>query len=374
MLSNNPDQPRFKRLQSFGWKSESPALIDVKLIKGTIFKMLEKPEIEENQIITCLQSDYGLIVAELTFLPLGADQNTAVFRIAGRDNHTYFLKLRKEDFNEASVTIPYFLSQSGMRQVVPPIATQNGNLWSAIKPLNAILYPFIEGQHGFESKLSKAQWIEFGAALKQFHTTNFPPGLTDAIPQENFSSHWRDNVKKFYERFGTETIFDPAAVELASFMESRESETLDLINRTEQYANFLKNHPLPFILCHADIHGWNLLIDDQGELYIVDWDTLVFAPKERDLMFIGSGPGDSGYTPQEEEAMFYQGYGPTALNQTALTYYRYERIIEDLAVYCDQIFNSDQGGKDRQAAVENVKSNYRQKGTIEKAMQADKGS
>ena len=133
----------------------------------------------------------------------------------------------------------------------------------------------------------------------------------------------------------------------------------------------LKNQPPPFILCHADIHGWNLLIDKKGALYIVDWDTLLFAPKERDLMFIGSGPGNSGYTPQEEEAMFYQGYGQTEVNQIAMAYFRYERIIEDLAVYCNQIFLSDQGGKDRQTAVANLISNYLPNGSIEKAVLAD---
>jgi len=64
-----------------------------------------------------------------------------------------------------------------------------------------------------------------------------------------------------------------------------------------------------FILCHADIHAWNLLIDVNGRLYIVDWDTLIFAPKERDLMFVGAGLGGNGHSLQEEETLFYQGYG-----------------------------------------------------------------
>ena len=105
---------------------------------------------------------------------------------------------------------------------------------------------------------------------------------------------------------------------------------------------------------------------------MVDWDTLIFAPKERDLMFIGCGLGDSGYTPQEEETMFYQGYGQTNINQFAIAYYRCERIIEDIAVYCEQIFLSDEGGEDRKESLENVKSNFLPNGTIEMAYQSDK--
>lgn len=336
--------------------------------------MLEKPDIDKNRIITCLEGDYGLRVVELTFLPLGADQNTAVYRVTGRDKNTFFLKLRKDDFNEASVTVPYFLSQSGMEQVIPPLPAHSGKLWAALNPFKVILYPFIEGHHGFESRLSKAQWTEFGKALKQFHSTAFPSGLTANIPQENFSPRWCDTVKAFYKRFKKKTFIDPAAAELADFLISKKHTTMDLINRAERNARQLKEQEMKFILCHADIHGWNLLIDKNGSLYLVDWDTLLFAPKERDLMFIGSGPGDSGYTPQEEEDMFYQGYGQTDINQIAMAYYRYERIIEDLAVYCNQIFLSGLGGQDRTAAVENVKSNYYPNGTIEKALLADKGS
>ncbi len=152
-------------------------------------------------------------------------------------------------------------------------------------------------------------------------------------------------------------------------MKTKKDETLELIKQTEQFAQMLLNQLPEFILCHADIHGWNLLIDNNEALYMVDWDTLIFAPKERDLMFIGSGLGDSGYTPQEEKAMFYQGYGQTNINQIAIAYYRCERIIEDIAVYCEQILLSDEGGEDRKASLENVKSNFLPNGTIEVAYQ-----
>ena len=41
-------------------------------------------------------------------------------------------------------------------------------------------------------------------------------------------------------------------------------------------------------------------IGTNGALYIVDWDELIMAPKERDLMYIGGGLMSSGLTPQGE--------------------------------------------------------------------------
>ena len=334
--------------------------------------MLEKPELKDEKIINCLRNDFGLSVEKLSFLPLGADLNTAVYRVVTNDKTAYFVKLRKGDFNEASVTIPNFLSDLGIKQIIPSLTTQTGQLWANLNSFKVILYPFVEGHNGFEKKLSNKQWIEFGTALKRFHISNISSAITNGIQKDDFSSQWRDTVKMFLERIEKETFDEPVAIELADFLKTKKDETLKLIKRTEQFAQMLLEQLPEFILCHADIHGWNLLIDNNETLYMVDWDTLIFAPKERDLMFIGCGLGDSGYTPQEEETMFYQGYGQTNINQFAIAYYRCERIIEDIAVYCEQIFLSDEGGEDRKESLENVKSNFLPNGTIEMAYQSDK--
>lgn len=334
--------------------------------------MLEKPELKDEEIINCLRNEFGLIVEKLSFLPIGADLNTAVYRAVTIDKIAYYVKLRKGDFNEASVTVPNFLGNLGIKQIIPSLTTQTGQLWANLHSFKVILYPFVEGNNGFEKKLSKRQWVEFGAALKQFHSSTIPSEITKGIQKDNFSPQWRDTVKMFFERFEKETFKEPVAIELADFLKSKKVETLELIKQTEQLAKMLLDKLPEFILCHADIHGWNLLIDNNGALYMVDWDTLLFAPKERDLMFIGGGLSDSGYTPQEEETMFYQGYGQTNTNQIAIAYYRCERIIEDIAVYCEQIFLSEEGGEDRKESLENVKSNFLPNGTIEMAYQSHK--
>ena len=336
--------------------------------------MLEKPELKDEEIIICLREEFGLSVEIISFLPLGADLNTAVYRVVTNDGTVYFVKLRRGDLNEASILVPEYLSDQGFKWVIPSFRTQTGQLWANIAHFKVILYPFMEGHDAFEEHLSHRQWVEFGRALKRFHSAAIPMEITGNIQRENFSSQWRDKVKAFLDTIEKKKFDERIAAELAIFLKNKKMETLKLVERADCFARKLEQQLPEFILCHADIHGWNLLIDSNGELFMVDWDTLIFAPKERDLMFIGCGLGDSGYTPGEEETMFYQGYGTTKINQNAIAYYRYERIIEDIAIYCEQIFLSDQGGEDRNQALIYLKSNYLPNGMIERAYASDKAA
>lgn len=329
--------------------------------------MLIKPNLKDEEIIACLRDAYGLTVDKVTFLPLGADFNTAVYRVTATDGADYFLKLRSGKFLEASVSVPKHLADIGIKQVIPPILTKLGQLYSGLGSFKAILYPYVEGHNGIEAKLSEDQWAQFGTTIKRLHSTDIRSSITNGVPRETFSSKWRETVKSFLGRIENEVFEEPVAIKMALFLKSKSSEILKLVERAENLAITIQKQPLDYILCHADMHGWNLMIDKEGALYIVDWDTLIFAPKKRDLMFIGAGIWDSGLTAAEEESLFYQGYTQTKINQDAIAYYRFERIIQDIGDYCEYIFLSDEGGDDRMQCFEHLQPVFLPNGAIERA-------
>lgn len=344
--------------------------------------MLEKPDLQDELIISCLRDEYGLHAAQVAFLPLGADLNAAAYRIVADDETPYFLKLRQGVFDEISVVLPKFLSDQSIAQIIPPLATKTGQLWASLDACKLILYPFVEGRNGYEVDLSDRHWSDFGTALKSIHTAEVPPALIRRIQQETYSPQWRDIVKTFLERIEGDVFDDPVAVKLAAFLQAKRDEILDLVGHVERLAQALQAETLrpqspdrprssEFILCHSDLHAGNVLIDANDAFYIVDWDNPILAPKECDLMFIGGGQGFAGHTPQEEETLFYRGYGQTQIDPIALAYYRYERIIEDIAVYCEQLFLTNEGGEDREQSLQYLKSNFLPNGTIEIAYQSE---
>ena len=333
--------------------------------------MLEIPDLQDEKIIACLLDKYGLDVIQIAFLPLGADQNTAVYRVVTEDETPYFLKLRRGVFEETSVALPKFLSEQGIEQIIAPLATRTAQLWASLDTFKAILYPFVEDHNGFEVNLSEHHWRDFGTALKRIHTTIVPPALIRHIRRETYSPQWRQLVKSFLERVENDTFDDHVAEKLAAFLTARRDEILHLVKRAERLAQTLQAQSMEFVLCHSDIHAGNILIDTNDAFYIVDWDEPILAPKERDLMFIGGGQGFKGHTTQEEETLFYRGYGQTQIDPVALAYYRYERIIVDIAEFCKQIFLTNEGGQDREQSFKYLTSNFLPNGTIEIAYQSD---
>ena len=220
-----------------------------------------------------------------------------------------------------------------------------------------IVFPFVAGENGFTAPLSDRQWIDLGAALRGIHATVVPPSIGASIPHERYSPYWRDLVRMFQARVEEQTFPEPVAAQLAAFMRDKRDEISRIVTRAESLGVALQAQPPGHVLCHADIHGGNVLLGPDGALSIVDWDTLIFAPKERDLMFVGGGIG-AGWNSAREDVLFYRGYGPVEIDLVALAYYRYERIVEDFAAYGEQLLLTDEGGADREAALGYFRSQF----------------
>jgi len=103
--------------------------------------MLEKPDLQDEKIIACLRDEYGLNVVQAAFLPLGADRNTAVYRVVTDNATPYFVKLRRGVFDETTVVVPKLLHDQGIMQIIAPLSTRSRQLWTRLGSFNLTLYP-----------------------------------------------------------------------------------------------------------------------------------------------------------------------------------------------------------------------------------------
>ena len=334
--------------------------------------MLEKPDIQDETILACLEAEYGLRVTRFEFLPLGQDRSTAVYRAVAEDETATFCKLKFGAFDEVSVELPKFLSEQGIAQIIPPLVTRSGRLWAEMGETRLVLYPFVEGKDGYEAALSERQWADFGAAMKQIHSTALPAQLSRKIQKENYSPEWRERCRDIIQRLDDETLDVPGAAELAAFLNSKRETILDLAARAEQLANAAGSRPTEFVLCHSDIHPGNLFLTADDRLYIVDWDYPTLSLKERDLMYIGDGQGFICPSPQEEERLFARGYGDMQIDPIGLAYYRYQRNVVDISVECERLFSSTFGDQDRKQSFEILQWYFKPGCAVELAYQSDR--
>lgn len=328
--------------------------------------MLEKPDIPDERILTGLRAAYGLAPAELTFLPLGADVNTAVYRAASGDGPAYFVKLRRGGFRAITVSLPAFLKAQGITAVIAPLPTLNGRCWAPLGQYRMILYPYIEGKNGYEVELSPRNWQEFGAALRALHAIRLPARLRRAIPCETFSNDYRELVTSLLAQAAQTTFIEPCAAQMAALLRQHQHTIRQLVARAGRLAQELQARPLELVPCHADIHAGNLLIGSDSSLYIVDWDGPRLAPREHDLTLIG---GCRLWNDPRQIAWFNQGYACANIDRTALAYYRSERVIMDLAEFGRQLLFSDSGGADREQALVYFAGNFLPGAEIELANQ-----
>ncbi|HUE75957.1 MAG TPA: aminoglycoside phosphotransferase family protein, partial [Chloroflexota bacterium] len=206
--------------------------------------MLTKPAISDENIIACLRDSFGLPISQVTFLPIGADLNSAVYRLTANDGTSYFLKLRRGDFDEMAVAVPAFLHAQGIRRVTAPIGAKTHELSVHAHEFDWIVFPFFEGKNGFEVALSPAQWIALGESLRAVHTTRLPAELVERVPREDFSPRWHQIVRVFHDQVDHRASDDPIAARLGVFWTTKRDEIQRIVERAEHLAQALRRRAL----------------------------------------------------------------------------------------------------------------------------------
>jgi spectinomycin phosphotransferase len=333
--------------------------------------MIEKPDLSDENIRAGLSEGYGLAVQSLAFLPIGNDSSAWAYyiRTAQAD---YFLKLRRGAVYEPGLLVPRFLREQGIEAVVAPLPARSGRLWHPAGKYHLILYPFLEGRSGMDAGLSAPQWRAFGALLRRIHETRPPESLLAHLPRESFRPWWAPAVRRLQQIVAAGAFIHPLERELAAFWQPRTREIERITMRAEELGRMAQEMQLAPVLCHADIHTANLLVDSDGRLAIVDWDQVLLAPVERDLMFVTGAEG-APPAPGSEEDLFFSGYGPVLARALPLAYYRYEWVVQEIGDYGERVFlHPNLGEETRREAVREFIQLFAAGNVVEGAYAAEK--
>ncbi|GAA1156996.1 hypothetical protein GCM10009630_63810 [Kribbella jejuensis] len=272
-----------------------------------------------------LLADFGLEVVELTPVAFGADVAAQVWKAATATN-VYAVKWSGAGTNTGHQVAAY-LADCGLPGVPELIRTVEGGLWSVHAKKRLTVTPWIDGPRAAETGLTDEQWTEYGVLLRRVHDAEPPPRLRDALPKH---SHIDARTPALAEEVRTrlETPEGDVEEELAAVWTQYDGILDDLLN------NRPPEPTGPRVVCHGDPHLGNVLVGKH--LHLIDWDDVIYAPREQDLMFMLGGMGDVGPTTQAQFEAFLTGYGPHVLDEEAVHYYRHVRAFEDVIGWSHQ--------------------------------------
>lgn len=203
-----------------------------------------------------------------------------------------------------------------------PIPTCRGDYFVCQADVIVVLFNFISGQAiGYANPYTAEEARQLRVLLADLHGAD--PALFDALcPKETFSLDWCAQLAALLQN-QTPALPDAFRRLLLPY----HSVILDKIHQTQALAHQLIQAPPPYVLCHTDIHGGNLMRDTQGKLYLVDWENILLAPREADLFAFCQQPALQDLTADA--------------HPIALLFYILRRDLEDIHEFLSSLLERD---------------------------------
>ena len=304
--------------------------------------MREKPDIPEELLRATLQDRYDLVPVTLEFLPVGLDYHAGVYRVVSEQGSAYLLKATSRPLYEPRYLVPRYLNDQGITSVVAPLPTKNGGLWAKLANWTVIIYPYIEGNSSYTG-MTNRHWRTLGTIFKQIHSVPVPAKGFELLRRETFDP---TEYVRWIHTFETQFLHseDGGSISeraLRADWLAHQSTITRAVSSLQKLAGALQKESGPYVICHADLHVRNLIRDHAGHVFVIDWDDVMLAPKERDFIFIREPQADA----------FWQGYGQPEIDWVALTYYRWERTVQDVIACAEDMFFKDDLGEETRADI-----------------------
>ena len=328
--------------------------------------MLEPPGIAVADLIERARARFAIPVNGATFLPVGNDSAAWAFRLTGGEG-AWFLKVLARPVHVASLEVPRHLAAQGVGHLLAPIPTTTGDSFDEGEPYSFILYPFVEGESGGDVGLTTAQQTELGRVVRRVHGFQAPAHLARSMRRERFVPPGVEGARRIGGEVRSASLGDPFQRSMATFWLRHRREIERIVERAEALAVEARTRAWDPVICHADIHAWNVLVERSGEFVVVDWDETLLAPRERDLMFVDGGVGGL----RNDGRAFFAGYGPVEVDPVVMAYYRFDWVVQELASYGDRILMPGVGDATRAEAVDFLVSLFEPGNVVEAAHRAE---
>ncbi|HZC41497.1 MAG TPA: phosphotransferase [Streptosporangiaceae bacterium] len=290
--------------------------------------MLAPPaDLPEAALMAALERSWGITAASIGYRPLGWGSHH--WEVAGQDGSRWFVTADELETKRwaasdtpaaafarlrAALATARELRDCGRSFVVAPVPAGDGEPLARLGARFAVaVYPFIEGRSfgwgEFSSPEHRSSVLHMLVAVHTAPAAAARHGLADDFTLQcraelesacapggettdpgNAGPETTDPGNAGPENAGGEAAGGPYARPVAALIRQHAAPLLDLLARYDSLVALARSRPGRAVLTHGEPHPGNTMLTGDGWL-LIDWDTVLLAPPERDLWSLDPGDG-----------------------------------------------------------------------------------
>lgn len=320
--------------------------------------MLTEPgDIDRAELKAVLERHWGLHGPALEYLPVGfgshhwraldsrgalrfvsVDDLKAGFQ-AGPDTDSAFAALDRA-FRTAAV----LRHEAELEFVVAPLLDGEGQVIRRVSDRYAVtVSPFVEGETStwgpYESVADRRR---MGGVLARLHAA------TERIPadlprREDLELPARAALAEALLELNRRWTSGPLAEPARRLLEASAREVEALLHEYDELAARVREHTDRWVVTHGEPHRANVIRGPDGGVHLVDWDTTLIAPRERDLHFV-----------LDRDLTGWDEYGAASLDREAMQLYEHWWVLADISVPIHLFRGPHEQTEDTAAWLENL--------------------
>jgi spectinomycin phosphotransferase/16S rRNA (guanine(1405)-N(7))-methyltransferase len=293
-------------------------------------------DLTEQKLLGALRAGWDIAVDSVDYVALGWGSHHWAARGSG-DTRWFVtvdeLDLRRVGTDEpvaaafdrlaAALTTARVLHESGATWVVAPLRARSGEALVFLEPrFSVAVFPYVDGERyswgDFETPEHRCGVLDLVVAL---HTA--PAAARAPARADDFVVPSRDAVEAAAAGGGLPDC-GPYAERTAALLAEHADQVHRLLSRYDGLVAATRSGPDRTVLTHGEPHRANTIRTTAGWV-LIDWDTVLLAPPERDLWSLD--PGDGSVL-----AAYARATG-TQPAREVLDLYRVRWDVNDLAAY-----------------------------------------
>ena len=254
-------------------------------------------DLDQEELRAALATGWGLRAVELEYRPVGfgshhwlavddggthrfvsVDDLEAGFQ-PGPDADGSFDALARA-FGAAAL----LRGHAGLEFVVAPLLDRDGAVIRRLAPRYAVrVMPFVDATSQLFGEYETAnERRRMGTVVGRLHaaTDTVPAGLPR---RDDFAVPSRDALEAALADLDVSWTTGPFAESARELLRGHAEQLECRLLEHDELARVVAERPDDWVVTHGETHRANVMLDRDGGLHLVDWDTLLIAPRERDL-------------------------------------------------------------------------------------------